>query len=602
MNNLWEIEKKILEKTTLSNLIGKLISIKPKGKSFWALCPFHDDKNASLSISDQKAMFSCFSCNVRGGLFVFYSKFLNKSYVEVANMLAKEFDLDFHFDQQEKEKYNENEQLFIDVTSIANHYFKVSLKSQVHSNSKLVDFLKSRGISRETASEFEIGYDDGNFWKIPNKEKKNFSFFLSNNLIVKKETNQYYDFFYKRVVFPIHNSFGDVVGFSGRALDENNIKYLNSPESLVFKKHKILYNWAKAKEKAIQEKKLYITEGFMDTIALYKIGIKNAIAIMGTNLSNEQLELIPKDIELIFFLDGDQAGKNAVYNILKKIIKMRSKISVIENDSKQDPDELLKQKGANFLKELIEKNKKPAIDYLYEFLLTSKYNINNSEHLISFVNDFAPLLSSQNNIVIDKYENLLMKHSINIRKFLTYQNQKYDRINQYNSLQQRFYEEPKQKKKANSREEILKKQYQNLYVKLLLSLLNSNALLEYFLRHNIEERIIFEQTNNGQESKLKDILRKIIKIQKEKKSETTIEDLPLEDQEILRWYLQKDSWFKSDYAKEGDLDLLANQISESYLEYEKSQKISKTLEMPSLDEEKQKILKRVILQRRSKND
>lgn len=338
--NKESIFKKITDVTDIVEVIGQYIKLDKKGQNYFGLCPFHGDTNPSLSVSKSKKIFKCFVCDEKGNAITFVSKFKKISYYDAALLIAKDFNLPPNLLKElsiAKGPLDKFQEIYDINEQAADIYYKTLMNKE---NKQLLDYLLlKRKLTIDIIKEYKIGYTsknnshdyllsimtnkDGIFdesrdksliWTIPQ--------ILKSNLISIRNDNEYADYFINRIIFPIRDWKGSLVGFSGRAIDSSaKAKYLISKSSDFFKKEEILFNFSNFEKKKFDE--IYLVEGYMDAISLKILGIDNAVATMGVFLSNFSINLIKKfpnisTINLCF--DNDEAGNNATIEIGKKLI------------------------------------------------------------------------------------------------------------------------------------------------------------------------------------------------------------------------------------------------------------------------------------------
>lgn len=320
--------KFILENTDILSVVEKFIKLSKKGNSYIGICPFHNDKNASLSISDKKQCFNCFACGTKGNSIGFVMKYKNISFKEAMKLIASEFDLDINFKEDQNDAFHEYYEINKQATFI---YHRMLFNEE---NKYVLEYLQNRGLSLEIIKELEIGFAPKNneLFSIMTNENNIMGSdrdksqiwtpiqLLEANLIALNSKGDYIDFFKNRIIFPIKDQNNNIVGFSGRTLDENeNIKYLNSKSSDFFNKESILYNFSNIKDSDLEN--IWIVEGFFDLISLKALGFNNVVSLMGLNFSDKHINLLKSNnIETInFCLDNDKAAFNAFVNFLKDI-------------------------------------------------------------------------------------------------------------------------------------------------------------------------------------------------------------------------------------------------------------------------------------------
>jgi len=326
-----------------------------------------------MSVSPTKKIFKCFSCGVGGNVFEFLMKYKHLSFPEAVVELAQEFNvnLDGISFAPKQDKYSAEEKRLFEVNTEASKYYQVNLSAAIGAKAK--EYLLKRNITNEQIQYWEIGYAQGNEI-VKHLQKVGFTMdeIVHAGLATKKD-NGTYDYFNERIVFPIKNLDGFIVGFSGRVLTDEKPKYLNTRETKIFKKSNILFNINEVWKNKEMLDSLIILEGFMDVISLKKIGVNNAVALMGTNFSNFQLKII-KDLKkpLKLFLDGDAAGTKAMYKISALLIQNKIKFTIIDNVSKFDPDELINQGKSALVLKLIAESANPYQYFLDKFLANEK--------------------------------------------------------------------------------------------------------------------------------------------------------------------------------------------------------------------------------------
>ncbi len=306
-NDLELIKSKIL----LSQEIEKKTKVIKKGKDSWCCCPFHEEKTPSCKINDDLGSYYCFGCGAKGDVFTIYTELYNFSFPEAVKELAQRVGIriDDNFDSNINKK---NDKIY-KILEISTKWFQDNLKS----NKDCQRYLNRRNLSDETIKYFKLGFSSNSrqtlyqFLKEKDFEDKEL---LESNVVKLDKNNKIRDFFYNRLMFPITNEYGKIVGFGGRVLDNSNPKYINSPESNFFKKRNILYNLFNAKQNIRSKKNMLICEGYMDVISLYDKNIKTAVAPLGTSLTDSHLFLAWKYVNKpTLMFDGDTSGLKASF-------------------------------------------------------------------------------------------------------------------------------------------------------------------------------------------------------------------------------------------------------------------------------------------------
>lgn len=384
----------IRQSVDIVDVIGNYLSLQKKGRNYVALCPFHDDSRPSMSISPERQIYMCFVCHNGGNVFTFLKNYLKIPYIEAIKMVASMGNVDISEYNLEKkvqpvdQKLEPLYKMHDEANKIYNHYLNTKLAIDAK------EYLTNRKITDEIIDTFEIGYAPSNNVLLKAFEKLNFnkvSMFESGLII---ESKQGYDRFNNRIMFPLHDAYGRVVGFSGRIYrqSQNESKYMNSPESNIFIKGEMLYNYHRVIEETRQAGFVIVTEGFMDVIALYKAGIKNAVAIMGTALTKGHLKLLQRLSKIIYLcLDGDQAGKNATIKSIDILLQAGFKIKIIDLPGNMDPDEVLDKKGSDELIALINRPLSSLdfkMNYYYEMTNMDNYE-ERKKYLETIINEIS---------------------------------------------------------------------------------------------------------------------------------------------------------------------------------------------------------------------
>ncbi|MGP1451271.1 MAG: DNA primase [Metamycoplasmataceae bacterium] len=500
----------IINANKIETVISEFLPLQKYGRNFRAICPFHNDTNPSLSINVEKQIYKCFVCNNVGNVAKFLTEYKKISFIEAIKWLAEKINYNFDFTDylnQANSKYNEEELKILDILEKANSYFL--LESQLlPTNHKVKEYFDNRKLDIETRKMFDIGY-------VPEIGFSN-TFLKQNetNLLIKAgllNSDNLLSFFKNRITFAIKNENNQVVGFSARTLEkEQKPKYINSPESIFFKKNSIIYNYGIAKPYIEQTKQVVITEGFFDVIALFKANIKNSVCLMGTALTKNHLYLL-KNKEIILFLDGDIPGIQAAMKSFLILRENHFKVKIVNNDTRLDPDEIFNQKGPNVLKSLID-NSLIGIDFIYNKLL-EKNNLRikkDLQNIKNFANEFKNYLMFEDKNDIDFY----------ISKFIQEFNYKID-------IENTLFEESTytpEEKQENNNTYISKsyplKNYQNEYdntnwIKgLLLMLVNYPELILDYKKIIEDEK---QKFNLEMENELYNYSYKIIKTNPETK-------------------------------------------------------------------------------------
>lgn len=368
-----ETLNEIREKADIVTVIGHYLKLVKKGANYAAVCPFHDDTRPSLSISPAKQIFKCFVCNTAGNCFTFVQKYEHVEFLEAVKKVCQICNIEAPgLDEAVKRKPRENQEVYDAVRDMAAYYHFALRQSE---GQEALQYLQNRQISEDVIDHFTLGYapsDSTRSIKVM-RERKGYSVdVLEKAGLLAHSSSGFFDRYRDRIMFPVENVRGDLVGFSGRifrAEDEGQSKYINSPETLLFRKSELLYNFKNARETCRKDGYLYVLEGFMDVIALYRAGINSAVALMGTALTKDHLALFRElGIEIRLCLDSDGAGQLAEHTAFELLTKAEVPYKVVAPfpDGK-DPDEYLGAYGPEVLKKALFELREPVVhdaDYM----------------------------------------------------------------------------------------------------------------------------------------------------------------------------------------------------------------------------------------------
>ena len=437
-------------KLNIVDVISSYIPLTKKGRNYFGLCPFHDDHTPSLSVSEEKQIYKCFVCGESGNVFNFVMNYEHLSFPEAVNSLAKSIGMDLGINIKKDSDKNSK---YYEIMDIANKFYQNNLLSK--EGAKAREYLEKRKLDKETITEFGIGLSLNKHDQLTNLLIDKGNSLEELNLIDLSNTN--HDAFINRVMFPLHNKDGKVIGFSGRIYDNSDMnKYQNTKETPIFKKGENLYNYHRARDEIRKKKFVIVMEGFMAVIRAYTIGVKNSIATMGTALTHEQASLIKKLSNTIYLCyDGDDAGAHATITSGDEFTKMGCNVLVIPLTDKLDPDDYIIKYGEEAFKNLIEN----AIPY-NEFKIRSlkkAYNLSNVDDKTNYVN---------------KVLNEIAKEPDEIKCEIMLKNLAKDTDIWYNTLEKKLLE-LKDKEKSSKKEEtkVIKKDKKDGYNKAMESLI-----------------------------------------------------------------------------------------------------------------------------------
>lgn len=423
-----EIIQEIKSRLDIVDIIRDYIpNLKKAGKNWVGLCPFHNDRNPSLNVSPDIGIFKCFSCGTGGDVIGFIQKIENISFIESVKILSKKAGIDIKISTDD---YSQEIRKKDEIIQFNNRVIKLFqyLLYETGEGKRALKYLYERGINDDLIKEFKLGYAPRDYNKLINIfNKKGFKEdFLIQTGIINKGDRGIKLLFYDRVIFPIINQNEECVGFGGRALLNNVMpKYINTPETILYKKSKNLYGINLAKEFIRKDKKVFLVEGYFDVISCYKNGLKNCVAPCGTAVTKDQINLLNRYAdEIILFLDGDDAGKKGVEKALKEASNTLIKKSVLTLPDGVDPDEYFKNKSYDdFIQ--FSNDRKDGFDFLIEYK-TNKIDKNDYKKLLDTINLLFDYIDTEENEVVRNslIERLAGKLKLDkgmiAREFLTY--------------------------------------------------------------------------------------------------------------------------------------------------------------------------------------
>ena len=379
-------------------VISSYIPLKRSGKNFVGVCPFHDDTSPSMFVSPDKQIYKCFSCGASGNVFTFVQNYENIEFKQavkkVADLTGQKVEglasevFNKYVDPEKEVLYK----IFEDLTK----YYMYLLKST--DGKEALDYLRNRGIDDTIIEEFQIGFSPvdsrASIKFLQNKGYKNDDIIKAG--IGAFKNGEVYDMYSGRITFPLCDSYGRVIAYSARKIskDPNEAKYRNTNETILFHKSDVLYHYHKADKTARKDGFVYVLEGFMDVIALYRIGIKSAVAIMGTALTQEHIKLLKKlNCEIRMSLDGDLPGQMATYKNLQLFGDLYSKVKVVnKNLDSKDADEILSRQGSEALYNSLQDLSSP-LDFIIKYL-QGNFNLNNYDDKQNFVKTIKDVFNS----------------------------------------------------------------------------------------------------------------------------------------------------------------------------------------------------------------
>ena len=378
----------------IEDVVGQYVSLKRSGSNLFGLCPFHGEKTASFSVAPDKGIYYCFGCHKGGSVINFQMEIEGLSYPDAVRSLAKRVGMEVPEDEQYQSRYRQQERLWA-LHKDAARYFHSQLHSPV--GAEALEYALGRGMSHRILAIFGVGFApdswDGLIRAMKAKNYTEQELKDSGLVTVSQKNGRIFDRFRNRLMFPIIDVRGNIIGFGGRILgnDKASAKYLNSPETLIFNKRKNLFGLNLAKKTKLPY--MILVEGNIDVVALHQYGFDNAIASLGTSLTEEQANLLSRYTEqIVLIYDGDTAGQRATQRAIPILEKAGIDVKVLQLRDAKDPDEYLKKFGADRFKLLLEESSN-RVEYQLR-AITKKYNLREDEQRVKFIAEAAEFVST----------------------------------------------------------------------------------------------------------------------------------------------------------------------------------------------------------------
>lgn len=390
-----ETINEIRNRANIVDIISGYISLIPKGKNFFGVCPFHDDHSPSLSVSPEKQIYTCFVCGASGNVFSFVQDYENLDFTRAVKVVADKINYTLSIDT----KSNNPNKKYYDMLDIANKYFVNNLNSKQGDDAKKY-LITERKLSPEIVKEFNIGLalNDNNLNKLLTSKGYTDDDIVNYSLATKGDKLR--DLFRNRITFPINNDKGEVVAFSARIFNnEDSSKYINSRESTIFKKGSILYNYDKCKLEVAKKKYVILVEGQIDAIRVYSIGLKNVVATMGTALTKEHVTLLKRlNAKVILVMDNDEAGEKSTLANGEELVKAGITVNVVRLSTYKDPDAYILNNGEESFKAAIS----GAISF-FDFKLNvykKSKNLDKADDLAEYINKILNELNASDDDIL----------------------------------------------------------------------------------------------------------------------------------------------------------------------------------------------------------
>ena len=380
----------LVARNPIEDVVGQYVSLRRSGGNMFGLCPFHGEKTASFSVAPDKGMYYCFGCHKGGGVVNFMMEVEGLSYPDAVRALAKRAGMEVPEDEQYQSRYRQQERLWA-LMKEAGRFFHAQLYAPGGAHG--LAYVQKRGLSKGILTQFGVGYAP-NSWNalVDAMRAKGYTDQeLRDADLVGEKNGRIYDRFRNRIMFPIIDVRGNVIGFGGRIMkkDDNAAKYLNSPETLIFNKRKNLFGLNVAKKSKLGY--LILVEGYMDAIALHQYGFDCAVASLGTSLTEEHAVLLSRYTEqVVLIYDGDEAGQRATRRAIPMLEKAGIGVKVLKMRDAKDPDEYLKKFGADKFKNLLNESSN-RVEYQLN-AIRKKYDLNVDEERVKFTQEAAELI------------------------------------------------------------------------------------------------------------------------------------------------------------------------------------------------------------------
>ena len=480
----------IRSSVNIVDVVSKYIPLNHKGSNYWGVCPFHSDTNPSLCVSPDKQIYTCFVCHKTGNAYNFIMDFEHVSFMEAVRKVADQANIKVDINVPVKKNINSNlYKIYEDSSKIYQNNINTSMGSEAKR------YLKDRDITEEIIKEFGIGLSlkqrDVLVKSLSNKyEMKDL---IESGLVIKNETGLF-DAYQNRIMFPLWDLEGRIVGYSGRIYDTTEgSKYINSRESKIFKKGELLYNYHKSRDICRETDTVFVMEGFMDVIASYKVGVKNTVAMMGTAVTKIQANLIKRMASnIILLFDGDEAGAKATMRSIDELLEIGVTPKVVRLEDNLDPDEYIKKYGKEaFINKI--NNPINIMDFKLNYLKKGK-NLSSDVEKAKYVND---ILKELQNITDDVLIELTLK-KVSLESGLDIE-----------FLKSKLVTKPEEKKEIIKEE----KKIENKLTKYDMA----EKELLYYMLNNSEAIIVYnEHVTNIRNEKYRILARKVLQFYKEK--------------------------------------------------------------------------------------
>ncbi|MBT6650310.1 MAG: DNA primase [Flavobacteriales bacterium] len=373
--------EKIFDTVRVEEIVGDFVELKKAGVNYKGRCPFHDEKTPSFVVSPTKGIYKCFGCQKGGNSINFIQELQGVSYPEALRYAADKYNIEIEEQEltpEQESRMSAKESQFI-ATKFASEYFQNVLWNTSEGKAVGLSYFKERGFSEDTIKKFQLGYSpkkQNSFEKAATKAGYDLEILAASSLIGKNEDGKTYDKFRERTIFTIHSYTGKVIGFGGRAFSPDaKSKYLNSGETLIYDKSKVLYGLNLSKQAISKANRCFIVEGYTDVISMHQNGVENVVSASGTALGTQQIQLIKRSTNNVTLLfDGDKAGIKATLRSIDLCLKAEMNVKIASFPDGQDPDSFSKKLSTEEFQEYLEKSGINFVDYLIELYKLNDIN------------------------------------------------------------------------------------------------------------------------------------------------------------------------------------------------------------------------------------
>ena len=362
--------RQVLQAINIIDVVGSYVALKPRGREHIGLCPFHDDRRPSMNVSESKQIFKCFACGAGGNAFNFIMLREQMTFPEAVRMLADRAGVKLPERTERNTQLGDRNELEL-LNRWAVRFFRGQYED-AQQGKRIREYVEDRGITAQTAQAFDLGWaPDGwdNLLKSAQAEKMPLQELVRLGLLVEKEQGGYYDRFRERLMFPVRDALGRVIGFGGRTLGDDPAKYLNSPESVLFNKSRTLYGLDLAKDSIVKEQTAVVVEGYTDCLMAHQFGLSNVVATLGTALTTEHAGMISRySDKIVLVFDSDEAGQKAADRAIEVFFSKQVEVALVNLPSGSDPCDFLLENGKKSFEELV-RDAVPALEYKWRVML-----------------------------------------------------------------------------------------------------------------------------------------------------------------------------------------------------------------------------------------